>query len=115
MKHRMAPRELIFCVHPLTTVDHGENFDVTEDAYKDLNIITFCPLVYWEDNRHLPDYYFADCIEDSLLPEGYSWYVFVEETQWASKKSKEEIVADLTKIGFAENKDLERFLINCWT
>jgi hypothetical protein len=101
----MQPSELSFCIHSGDNAYH-------EDS--EWNIITFCPVDYWAEHECLPDYAFSDQIDESFLPEGYAWYIFVEETQWASKKSKEEIVNDLTKIGFVENKEMEYFLTDCW-
>lgn len=107
----MQPTELTFCVH---TIEEREGEECNEEPYKGLNVITFCPSLYWKKHECLPDYYFSDQIAEDLFPEGYQWYIFVEETQWVSKKSKEEIVQDLTILGFTENKEMENFLTNCW-
>jgi len=97
----MLPSELYFCVH------NGDN-DYHEDP--DWTIITFCPIKYWAEHECLPDYYFSDEIDDSLLPEGYNWYLYVEECQWATKKSREEIVSELTKLGFVYGIEMQKFL-----
>lgn len=107
----MQPNELCFCVHSLAERD-GEDSD--DEEYKNLNVITFCPISYWKEHRCLPDYSFDDEINDEHIPKEYSWYLFVEETMMASKKSKEEIVKDFTSLGFSENKELEKFLFDCY-
>lgn len=108
----MNPTELSFCIHSLEEMERDQS-DKHSD-YLSLNIITFCPVAYWKEHECLPDYYFADDIDDSLLPEGYKWYLYVEECQWASKKSKEEILKDLIAIGFIYNLEMEQFLTGCY-
>lgn len=108
----MQPNEISFCVHALSEIELDQS-DKHSD-YDSLNIITFCPADYWKEHECLPDYYFADEIDDALLPAGYKWYLFVEECQWATKKSKEEIQKDLIKIGFVNNLLLENFLSSCY-
>ena len=111
----LYPSELYFCVHSALEAEGcSEKYD-DDDEYKNLNVITFCPILYWKENKCLPDYYFGNQINDSFLPEGYSWYICVEETQWATKKSKQEIVIELTSLGFSQNKEMERFLSDCWS
>jgi hypothetical protein len=103
--------ELSFCVHSLSEIEREE---AEEEDYKDLNIITFCPIQYWKEHGRLPDFYFADGFssfqDNNQLPEGYSRYTFVEECQWCSKKSIEEISKELTSIGFVENEEMKIFL-----
>lgn len=108
----MKPEELSFSIHSLEEIERDQS-DKHSD-YLNLNIITFCPVDYWKEHECLPDYYFADQIDDTLLPDGYKWYLFVEECQWATKKSKEEIQKDLIAIGFKHNLLLESFLSSCY-
>jgi hypothetical protein len=109
----MKTSELNFCIHSLAEKD-GEECD--DEDYKGLNIITFCPIEYWKEHECLPDYYFADVMEENIpLPEGYKWYIFCSETQWCSKKSKEEISNELYSLGFVENKAMQDFLSDCWS
>lgn len=109
----MKPSDLQFCLH---------NGSVREEDSK-YTLITWCPVKYWNDNGYLPDYHFGNDLEDSLpknnsgyydLPEGYLWYIGVEEIQWVSEKSPNEIRAELTKLGFTESKDMEDFLTPLW-
>lgn len=108
----MQPSELTFCVHSLAEME--DNFEPEGKDYQGFNIITFCPAEYWKEHKCLPDYYFADQIDDNLLPEGYKWYLCVEECQWATKKSKEEIYKDMSELGFTKNLEMEAFLSGCW-
>ncbi len=113
-KEMLKPSELQFSIHSLKEIDGEDNNDFMPEVYGGLNIITFCPIEYWKESECLPDYYLSDLIGEELLPDGYNWYICVEETQWCSKKSKDEIRADLTKIGFVESKEMTEFLSNCW-
>ena len=101
----------VFCVHH---IDFLEKENVTDEPYAGLSVITFCPADYWKKNQCLPDYNFAEEIDVSL-PTGYNWYTCTEETQWCSKKSKEQIVSELTALGFSESKEMEEFLSDCWS
>lgn len=101
----MSPSEFYFCIHD------GNNSYHEDPKW---TLITFCPKEYWAKHQCLPDYYFADTIEDSILPKGYYWYIGCEETIWCTKDSKEEIKEKLSKLGFTESKELEEFLTSCW-
>jgi hypothetical protein len=106
----MLPSELYFCI--IDGAICGED-DISDDGTI-LNVIVFCPIVYWETDKCLPDYYFSDQIDENLLPSNYSWLMCHEETMWCSKKSKEEIEKDLSDIGFTNNLEMQKFLIDCW-
>lgn len=108
----MNPNEIYFCVASLEEMER--DFSEEGSEYNGVNIITFCPVAYWKEHECLPDYYFSDQIDDSLLPTGYQWYIFVEECQWATKKFKEEILKDLTSAGFIHNLGMESFLSSCY-
>jgi hypothetical protein len=109
----MIPSELIFCVHDLREMERGQS-DPCGSSYDGVNIITFCPTSYWKENDCLPDYYFADQIDDTLLPKGYQWHLYVEECQWVSKKSKEEICKELINLGFNHSLAMETFYSECF-
>lgn len=110
----MKPSDLQFCIHNASVREEDPN----------LTLITWCPVEYWKKNECLPDYNFANDVAQALpnfvsedvenIPEGYSWYIFVEETQWVSYKTPEEIRAELTKLGFTESKEMEDFLTPLW-
>lgn len=108
----MIPADLGFCIH---TVGQTNGYKEVSSDFDDVNIITLCPVVYWQEHKCLPDYYFANEISDSIIPSQYSWCVFVEETQWICKKSKEEIKKELSSLGFTELLEMEQFLSECWT
>lgn len=108
----MQPSEMIFCIHSLAEME--KNFEEDEKNYQGVNIITFCPIEYWKENGCLPDYFLNDEMDNIPLPTGYKWYICVEECQWASKKSKEEIRKDMLALGFIFNLEMEEFLSGCW-
>lgn len=105
-------KELVFCVHSLEERE-GEAVDYPCEECKGFNIITLCPAAYWEKYECLPDYPIDDEVED-LMPKGYGLYGCCEETQWYARKSKEEIVRELTALGLSESKVMEKFLTGCW-
>jgi len=109
----MQPSEITYCIHSLAETE-GEECD--DEVYKGLNMVTFCPLSYWKEYECLPDYSFSNEVwsDDLPMPDGYKWYIFVEETQWASKNSKEKIREDMNALGFTENLEMKDFLSGCW-
>ena len=110
----MKTSDFQFCLH---------NGSVREDDPK-YTLITWCPVEYWQKKQCLPDYNFADDLAQALpnyvseevenIPEGYQWYICVEETQWASDKSPQQIRTELTQLGFTESKEMEDFLTPLW-
>jgi hypothetical protein len=102
----LAATDLYFCVH---TQDEIEQTTSNEE----INRVTFCPIGYWDKNECLPDYYFSDDISLDL-PEGYNWYPYAEESQWITRKNKDEIIAELTVLGLTSNKEMKEFLSSCW-
>lgn len=113
----MNNQEYSFCIHSIAEKysDYNEE-EANFEGYNTLNVITFCPVSYWAKDKCLPDYDFSDELwePEANLPEGYRWYLYVEETQWVSKKSKEEITKELTDLGFVENIPMQKFLSECW-
>ena|ERR1019366_904310 len=101
----MEPKELFYCLHNGSIRDEDER----------LTIITFCPIQYWKEHACLPDYNFYDEITETVsIPNGFDISFFVEETQWCSIKSVEEIRSELNQLGFVENIEMENFLTGCW-
>lgn len=113
----MSNSEYSFCIHSMAEkyADYDED-ERDYPGYNTLNVITFCPISYWAENKYLPDYDFGDELwgDDRILPVGYRWYIFVEEMQWVCEKPKEEITKELTDLGFVENIDMQKFLSECW-
>jgi hypothetical protein len=103
----MQPSELNYSIHYTSDIDY-------EEYGTNSVIITLCPITYWNEHKCLPDYYFSDQIAEELLPEGYEWLTCVEECQWISKKTKEDIRIDLNVLGFVERLDMEEFLTSCY-
>jgi hypothetical protein len=110
----MILSKMSYCVHSLAEME-GEDSDETRN-YIGVNIITFCPFAYWIEHECLPDYSFGDEVWDDKvpMPEGYQWYIWVEETQWASMRSKDKIREDMNALGFVENLEMEKFLSGLW-
>lgn len=96
-----------FCVHPPDIWEEWEGW----------NVITFCPVEYWKQSECLPDFYFNDKLEEAVkeIPEDFKWLVCKEECQWISTLPIDEIINRLTALGFSENKEMEKFLIQCMT
>lgn len=104
----MKPNELLYCIHD------GEFMGEDEDTI----VITFCPVLYWNERKCLPDYPFCcdDGVEncfDQYLPQGFSIILCREETMWSTPKTKCEARKELNQIGFIESLELEQFLTSC--
>jgi hypothetical protein len=99
----LRAEELYFSIHRANLLNEGND---------DWNVITFCPIEYWIENECLPDYFIGGLIMIDP-PTGYTKERFTEEYMWSSKKSREEIVKDLTSLGFVYSKELEDFLTDC--
>ena len=97
----MKPSELYFCI-----ID-GNNSYHEAPGYM---MIVFCPQNHWDRYHCLPDYYFADEIDDSLIPDQYKWNYETEEVSWSSTRNKEEINKTISNMGFTHNFDMENFL-----
>lgn len=103
----LKPSQLYFSLH---TVAEYEGDETNDD---NCIMIVFCPIFYWNENKCVPYYFFADKMNDINFPEGYFHYSFSEETIWQSEKSQEEIRNDLNEMGFVENVEMKQFLDRC--
>jgi hypothetical protein len=101
----MKPEELYFSI---------QNGDNEYHEHPGMNIITFCPIQYWNENKCLPDYALDNDMEGIIIPEGWFYYVCIEETCWCSEKSQEEIRAELITMGFTESLEMTKFLDGLW-
>lgn len=94
-------------------------FSVYTESERDDNhehyfsIITYCPIDYWNQHKHLPEERVD--VDTSVLTNSYSWYISNKMTQMCAMKSKEEIIKELTGLGFTHNTELETFLTSCWS
>lgn len=100
----MEAKDLQYCIHPSELAGEDEGG----------NVITFAPIEYWKEHECLPDYHFSDELSDDLVPEGYAWIVFREETMWFTRKSESEIREDLNKLGMTESLHMRNFLTDCF-
>lgn len=100
-----TPKDLFFSIH--------SQAEFYGDEANEYNVIVFCSTDYWEENKYLPDYFFADKMGNISFPKEYWFCQFTEETIWCSAKSEEEIRADLTNKGFVESQEMKVFLESC--
>jgi hypothetical protein len=91
-----------YCIH--TGKEIGE-----EAKY---NFITFCPIHFWREFECLPDFFFADQI-DNMRPNQYR-PVSQGECMWSTEKSFTDIRKELNLLGFTENLNMKQFLDDCY-
>ncbi len=108
----LKPSDIYFSVAHFNEYEFGEPQSYDEDNRR---YIAFCPIEYWDKHKCLPDYYFADKMKGIIFLEGYRYYPFSEETMCAVNKPKDEIIKELSALGFTHNKEMEQFLIECWS